>query len=65
VKTTKNKKELHLPGEGKVGDVQDAGALTATAEAMQLHTGAEHFGNVANRGILKRGCSYSGCCYIS
>jgi hypothetical protein len=25
---------------------------------MQLHTGAEHFGNVIKRGIAKRGCSY-------
>ena len=24
---------------------------------MQLHTGAEHFGNVIKRGIAKRGCS--------
>jgi hypothetical protein len=30
---------------------------------MQLHTGAEHMGNVGNRGILKHGCSYCGCCY--
>jgi hypothetical protein len=25
--------------------------------AMQLHTGADHFGNVIKRGIIKRGCS--------
>jgi hypothetical protein len=30
--------------------------MTAT---MQLHTGAEHFGNVIIRGIAKRGCSYN------
>jgi hypothetical protein len=24
---------------------------------MQLHTGAEHFGKVIKRGIIKRGCS--------
>jgi hypothetical protein len=24
---------------------------------MQLHTGAEHFGNVIKRGVAKRGCS--------
>jgi hypothetical protein len=24
---------------------------------MQLHSGADHFGNEMNRGIMKRGCS--------
>jgi len=28
---------------------------------MQLHNGSEHFGKVANRGILERGCSYWSC----
>ncbi len=30
---------------------------SALQQTMQLHTGAEHFGNVIKRGIAKRGCS--------
>ncbi len=33
------------------------GSYTRTLLVMQLLTGAEHFGNVIDRGIIKRGCS--------
>jgi hypothetical protein len=31
--------------------------ISVGGSPMQLHTGAEHFGNVIRRGIAKRGCS--------
>ncbi len=41
-----------------VGALVFAELLTFTHEyKMQLHIGAEHFGNVIKRGIAKRGCS--------
>jgi len=44
-------------GTGLLFSKKIAEVLVKADQRMQLHTGAEHFGNVIKRGIAKQGCS--------